>query len=68
MHVFSLLTLILCTVLLLAKDPYEVMGLQRGTSINEVKLKFRELSKKYHPDKNKDPRADGKYKEITDAY
>lgn len=54
------------------KDPYEVLGLKRGASIEEVKHAYRKLAKKYHPDMNVDnPLADlaeEKFKEIQQAY
>lgn len=54
------------------KDPYEVLGLQRGATKEEVKHTYRILAKKYHPDMNVDnPLADlaeEKFKEIQQAY
>lgn len=54
------------------KDPYEVLGLRRGASKEEVKSAYRKLAKKYHPDMNIDnPLADlaeEKFKEIQWAY
>jgi len=54
------------------KDPYEVLGLKRGASMEEVKHAYRILAKKYHPDMNVDnPLADlaeEKFKEIQQAY
>lgn len=54
------------------KDPYEVLGLKRGASEDEVKKAYRRLSRKYHPDANvnnphKDE-AEEKFKEIQQAY
>ena len=48
------------------KDYYEVLGLQRGASRDEVKKAFRKLAAKYHPDKKTGDEE--KYKEITEAY
>jgi len=48
------------------KNPYEILGVTKDSSKEEIKKKFRELSKKYHPDKN--PESEEKYKEITQAY
>jgi molecular chaperone DnaJ len=54
------------------KDPYEVLGLQRNATKEEVKHAYRRLAKKYHPDMNVDnPLADlaeEKFKEIQQAY
>ena len=48
------------------KDYYEVLGLARGASRDEVKKAFRKLAAKYHPDKQTGDEE--KYKEITEAY
>ncbi len=48
------------------KDYYEVLGLQKGASKEEVKKAFRKLAGQYHPDKKTGNEA--KYKEITEAY
>ena len=50
------------------KDPYVVLGLNRNATPNEIKDKYRELAKQYHPDKNSgDKAAEEKFKEIADA-
>ena len=50
------------------KDPYGVLGLNRNATPNEIKDKYRELAKQYHPDKNPgDKAAEEKFKEIADA-
>ncbi len=51
------------------KDYYEVLGLQKGASDDEIKRAFRKLAVKYHPDKNKgNKEAEDKFKEINEAY
>lgn len=54
------------------RDPYEVLGLQRGASKDEVKSAYRKLAKKYHPDMNENnplqDLAEEKFKEIQWAY
>ena len=51
------------------KDFYEVLGLQKGASDEEIKRAFRKLAIKYHPDKNQgDSEAEEKFKEINEAY
>ena len=51
-------------------DPYEVLGLKRGASDEEIKKAYRTLSRKYHPDANlDDPKeAEEKFKEVQQAY
>ena len=50
------------------KDYYEVLGLSKGASDEEIKRAFRKLAKQYHPDVNKEPGAEEKFKEIGEAY
>jgi len=52
------------------RDYYEVLGVQRGASQDEIKKAYRTLAMKYHPDMNKDnaKAAEEKFKEISEAY
>ena len=51
------------------RDYYEVLGLQKGASDNDIKKAFRKIARKYHPDKNPgDKVAEEKFKEINEAY
>lgn len=50
------------------RDYYEVLGLSKGASKDEIKKAYRKLSKKYHPDINKEANASEKFKEISEAY
>ena len=51
------------------RDYYEVLGLQKGASDEQIKKAFRKLAMKYHPDKNPgDKEAEEKFKEINEAY
>ncbi|MEM9806777.1 MAG: molecular chaperone DnaJ [Cyanobacteria bacterium P01_D01_bin.56] len=52
----------------MARDYYEVLGVPRGADQDEVKRAYRRLARKYHPDVNKDPGAEDKFKEINRAY
>ena len=47
---------------------YDRLGLSKDASQDEIKRAYRKLSKKYHPDINKEPGAEEKYKEILEAY
>lgn len=50
------------------RDYYEVLGVEKGASKEEIKKAYRKLSKKYHPDINKEAGSDEKFKEIKEAY
>jgi molecular chaperone DnaJ len=50
------------------RDYYEVLGITRSASADEVKSAFRSLARKYHPDVNKEADAEEKFKEINEAY
>jgi len=51
------------------RDYYEVLGIDHGASVDEVKKAYRKLALKYHPDKNPgDREAEEKFKEATEAY
>ncbi len=50
------------------RDYYEVLGVNRNASAEELKSAFRTLARKYHPDINKEPDAEEKFKEINEAY
>jgi len=51
------------------RDYYEVLGVTRGASDQELKKAYRRLAHQYHPDKNQtDPAAEEKFKEAAEAY
>lgn len=53
----------------MAKDPYSVLGVARGSSDAEIKKAYRKLAKELHPDRNADnPKAAERFKEVSAAY
>jgi len=50
------------------KDPYEILGVPRTATREEIDEAFKMLARKYHPDINKSPEAREKFEEITWAY
>ena len=52
----------------MAKDYYEVLGVKKEDSPEDIKKSYKKLAKQYHPDINKDRNAEGKFKEISEAY
>ncbi|KAG8035784.1 hypothetical protein G9C98_001440 [Cotesia typhae] len=52
----------------MGKDYYKTLGIAKGANDDEIKKAYRKLALKYHPDKNKAPGAEEKFKEIAEAY
>lgn len=52
----------------MAKSLYETLEVNENASADEIKKAYRKLARKYHPDVNKDPEAEEKFKEINAAY
>ncbi|MDD3042392.1 MAG: molecular chaperone DnaJ [Methanosarcinaceae archaeon] len=50
------------------RDYYEILGVSKDTSADEIKKKYRKLALKYHPDRSDEPGAEEKFKEISEAY
>lgn len=49
------------------KDYYEILGVARDATAEQIKKSFRQLARKYHPDVSKEPDAEGRMKELNEA-
>ena len=68
----SAVTLAVCilmiTELILAKkDYYDILGVPKDATERQIKKAFHRLAMKYHPDKNKSPDAEGRFREIAEG-
>lgn len=52
----------------MGKDYYDILGIQKDASEDDIKKAYRKQALRYHPDKNKSPGAEDKFKEIAEAY
>jgi curved DNA-binding protein len=52
----------------MAQDFYEVLGVPRNADQSEIQRAYRKLARTHHPDVNKDPSAEARFKEISEAY
>jgi curved DNA-binding protein len=50
------------------RDFYEVLGVSRTATADEIQRAYRKLARTYHPDVNKDPAAEERFKEVSEAY
>jgi curved DNA-binding protein len=50
------------------KDYYAILGVERGANDDDIKKAYRKLARKYHPDVSKEPDAEDKFKEVSEAY
>ncbi|KAJ4921736.1 hypothetical protein JOQ06_016447 [Pogonophryne albipinna] len=52
----------------MGKDYYDILGIKKGASEDDIKKAYRKQALRFHPDKNKSPNAEDKFKEIAEAY
>ena len=51
-----------------AGDFYQILGVSRNATQDEIQRAYRKLARAHHPDVNKDPRAEDRFKEVSEAY
>lgn len=59
--------LMISEMILAQKDYYEILGVPKDASERQIKKAFHKLAMKYHPDKNKSPDAESKFREIAEG-
>lgn len=52
----------------MGKDYYKTLGIPKGSNEDEIKKAYRRMALRFHPDKNTDPNAEEKFKQIAEAY
>ncbi|KAG7456085.1 hypothetical protein MATL_G00248010 [Megalops atlanticus] len=65
---FAVCILMITELILAKKDYYEILGVPKDASERQIKKAFHRLAMKYHPDRNKSPDAEGKFREVAEAY
>ncbi|KAK5604575.1 DnaJ subfamily B member 9 [Crenichthys baileyi] len=65
---FAACVLMITELILAKKDYYDILGVPKGATERQIKKAFHRLAMKFHPDKNKSPDAEVRFREIAEAY
>lgn len=65
--IFVLCILMITELILAAENYYDILGVPKNASDRQIKKAFHKLAMKYHPDKNKSPGAEAKFREIAEG-
>ncbi|XP_072519009.1 dnaJ homolog subfamily B member 9a isoform X1 [Salminus brasiliensis] len=65
---FAVCVLMITELILAKKDYYDILGVPKDATERQIKKAFHKLAMKYHPDKNKSPDAEAKFREAAEAY
>lgn len=65
---FAVCILMITELILAKKDYYDILGVPKDANERQIKKAFHKLAMKYHPDKNKSPDAEVRFREIAEAY
>ncbi|KAM9753021.1 dnaJ homolog subfamily B member 9a [Menidia menidia] len=65
---FAVCILVITELILAKKYYYEILGVPKGATERQIKKAFHKLAMKFHPDKNKSPDAEARFREIAEAY
>ncbi|KAM3858800.1 dnaJ homolog subfamily B member 9-like [Diretmus argenteus] len=66
--VLAVYVLLITEFILAKRDYYDILGVPKDASERQIKKAFHKLALKYHPDRNKSPDAEAKFREIAEAY
>lgn len=64
---FALCILMITELILATESYYDILGVPKNASDRQIKKAFHKLAMKYHPDKNKSPGAEAKFREIAEG-
>ncbi|XP_069484055.1 dnaJ homolog subfamily B member 9 [Ambystoma mexicanum] len=67
-YTFAIYILMISEFILANQNYYDILGVPKNASERQIKKAFHKLAMKYHPDKNKSPDAEAKFRDIAEAY